>query len=88
MISGSARPSGALDFRICSPFRSIWFYKLLTLQEHLISGSAYPSGAPDFRICFPFRNTWFQDLLTLQEHLISPPVFSGIRVSRSWVYVL
>ena len=71
LISGSAYPSGAPDFRICSPFRSTWFQYLLTLQEHLLSGSAYPSGAPDFRICPPFRSTWFQDLLTLQEHLIS-----------------
>jgi hypothetical protein len=28
-----------------------------------------------------------QELLTLPEHLSSPPVFSGVRVTRSLVYL-
>ena len=28
-----------------------------------------------------------QELLTLLEHLSSPPVFSGIRVARSFTYI-
>jgi len=27
-----------------------------------------------------------QELLTLPEHLIPPPVFSGVRVARSFIF--
>jgi hypothetical protein len=33
----------------------------------------------------PYLHNIFQELLTLPEHLSSPPVFSGVRVTRSLV---